>query len=94
MVNLPRILDPSLIDIGDTIAVKYPDDLGVLYTVEGTVAAIHTNTRNTNFVTKEGGILLTWKAGDKKKIKVWLLKRSPIEQTPMFGMDEIRERIK
>ena len=94
MQNLPRILDPSLIDIGDTIAVKYPDDLGVLYTMEGRVAAIHTNTRNTNFVTKEGGILLTWRAGDRTKIKVWLLKREEVAQIPMFGMDEIRERLR
>ena len=94
MQNLPRILDPSLIIVGDTIAVNHPDDLGVHYTVEGRVAAIHENTRNKNFVTKEGGILLTWKAGDRSRVKVWLLRRDPHPQTPMFGMDEIRERIK
>ena len=93
MVNLPRIIDPSLIVIGDVISVIYPDDLGIVYAMEGKVAALHNNARNTNFVTKEGGILLTWKVGDSKKIKVWLLKREPMEQTPMFGMDEIRERI-
>jgi hypothetical protein len=93
MQNLPRIIDPSLIVVGDNIAVKYPDDLGVLYTMEGKVAALHSNSRNTNFVTKEGGILLTWRAGDRTRIKVWLLKREPVAQTPMFGMDEIRERI-
>jgi hypothetical protein len=93
MQNLPRIIDPSLIVVGDTISVMHPDDLGIMYSMEGKVAVLHVNTRGTNFVTKEGGILLTWRVGDRTKIKVWLLKRPPMEQTPMFGMDEIRERI-
>jgi hypothetical protein len=93
MQNLPRQIDPSLIQTGDTITVVYPKDSGITSTIAGRVARLRYGGPYTHYDTREGGTILTWRAGDRSGIKVILNSREEITQTPMFGMDEIRERI-
>jgi len=94
MQNLPRQVDPSLIQTGDIITVIYPKDRGVSSSMSGTVARLRVDGRYTHFDTREGGTIFTWRVGDRSGIKVVLNYREAVPQMPMFGMDEIRERIR
>jgi hypothetical protein len=93
MQNLPRQIDPSVIQEGDIITVVYPKDRGVTSSMGGKVSRLRDDGRHTHFDTKEGGTIFTWRVGDRSGIKVILNYREDVPQMPMFGMDEIRERI-
>ena len=97
MQNLPRVIDPSLVDVGDTITVTYPKDAGVLVHMVGKVARIRDEGNYKHFDTKEGGRIFHWRAGDRSGIRVTLTARDPQPQIPMFDsetFDQVRERIK
>jgi hypothetical protein len=95
MQNLPRTIDPSLIQEGDTIIARWPKDQGIVCTFQGVVHERRIGNKGfTHFITREGGTILTWRVADRSKIVVTLVSREPAAQTPMFGMDEIRERVR
>ena len=94
MQNLPRKIDPSLIQEGDVIIVRWPKEQGILTAMEGRVHELRLGSSGfTHYITREGGRLMTWKVGDKSRLSVTLVSRESVTQIPMFGMDEIRERI-
>jgi hypothetical protein len=95
MQNLPRKIDPSLIQEGDEIIVRWPKEQGVATTMEGRVHELRLGSSGfTHFITREGGRLMTWKVGDKSRLNVTLTHRDLVTQIPLFGMDEIRERMR
>ena len=98
MQNLPRQIDPSLIQECDVIVVRWPKDRGVLTAMEGRVHEMRLGSSGfTHYITREGGRLLTWKVGDKSRVTVVLMHRDAVTQTPLdfeVAMDAVRERIK
>ena len=95
MQNLPRKIDPSLIEEGDVIIVRWPKDLGILTAMEGRVHELRLGSSGfTHYITREGGRLFSWKVGDKSRLSVTLVSRETVTQIPLFGMDEVRERIR
>jgi hypothetical protein len=95
MQNLPRKIDPSWIQEGDVIIVRWPRDRGVLAAMEGRVHELRLgNGGLTHYITKEGGELLQWKVGHRSGVSVMLLSREPVKQEPLFDLGNIRERIK
>lgn len=89
----PKSIAPELVQIGDTIRVEYASNDGVTRFVEGIVAKRVDHGESRAMLTKEGGRLFTWGSRRDPRIHITLLNRE-ISDTPMFGMDEIRERIK
>lgn len=87
----PRTIDPSLIELGDTIKVTHKQDKGVSVSVSGTVAsrADHGDTRY--LYTEEGGTLLAWDA-KRKLVSVMLLHRPEAAQTPLSMFEDVLER--
>lgn len=89
----PRAIDPSLIEDGDTIRVALPKNRGLEATVTGTVdhRIDHGHTRY--LYTAEGATLLAWEPKNPRRVNVLLLHRPEAEQTPLFEIDDIRERL-
>ena len=96
MQNLPRQIDPSLIQEGDTIIASFPKDAGVAASLGGKVARLRVSGTTTHFDTREGGTIFSWRVGDRSGIRVMLTSREPAKQIPLFdsdAFDQVRERI-
>jgi hypothetical protein len=94
MQNLPRQIDPSLIDVGDTVIISLPRNKGIIHTIQGKVAQIELNNRMATFVTMEGGDIYTWFPGMKTQIKVILIKREPLPEEELFNFTELMEQLR
>lgn len=95
-MKLNRVIDPSLIEIGDTISVVHPRNQGIVTILEGTVDKISYSGGIKYFTTKENATLLAWQTGKHNK-RVTLLSRPekrPLQiQFVTDFLDETKERI-
>lgn len=91
--EFPRSIDPSLIEVGDTIKVTLPKSRGLETSVTGTVdhRADHGKTRY--LYTSEGATILAWEPHTDRRVHVLLLHRPEAKQTPLsiFASDELKE---
>lgn len=98
MVKLiPHKLDPSLIELGDTISVAHKRNQGIVTILEGVVYERKDSGNVRYFVTKEGATLLAWIPG-RNDVKVTLLSRPEVRQQTLFEFDNsfldvVKERI-
>lgn len=94
---LPCNIDPSVIQIGDTVHVEYHKQNGVTLSTKGTVGYIEESGRLRNIYTYEHGIILTWEPGKPKSVTVTLLRREEVRQETLdfFSIvdGEMRERL-
>ena len=94
MLRLPRAIDPSLIEVGDTIRVSIPADKGVEVTYTGTVHHRNDHGSTRYLLTEEGATILAWEVKGNKKVQVLLLKRAePVQSTLSFFDTDIPERL-
>lgn len=84
----PRTIQPSLIEIGDTIKVSLPEDRGVVTTLTGTVGKRMDVGATRYFMTEEGATLVAWDAKENKKVTIILLHRPDATQKPLEMFDE------
>ena len=93
----PRTIDPSLIEIGDTIMVTHHKQNGVELTVKGKVAYMVDEGKNRTLYTIEHGTLLSYEIGRPKAVLILLLRKEEFKQLtlPFFANDdeELRARI-
>lgn len=95
MGRMPRVIDPSLIELGDTISVAHKRDKGLVLILEGVVYERKDSGNVRYFTTKEGSTLLAW-TPERRDVKVTLLSRPEYRQTPIFTtdiFDDVKERI-
>lgn len=83
-----------MLEIGDTIDVKFPESAGITLTKRGTIAERRDTGRMRNLLTDKGAVLLAWEPG-KHHVKVTLIDRPPArqQQLPLEMFDEVRERL-
>ena len=86
-------IKPSIVRIGDKISVEHKSNRGIVTTLTGVVASRNDHGDTRHLLTAEGAVLLTWNAKENNAVKVMLISRAEVEQQPLFGMEEIRERI-
>lgn len=86
------ILKPELVEVGDTIAVTYPESGGIKITKTGTVAKRIDYNSVRHMMTEEGSTIFSWEPGKNTGIQVVLLAKKPVEQ-PESMLDMFRERI-
>ena len=91
-VRQPRYIDPSVIEIGDDVAVEHTASKGVVTTVRGIVAKRIDSGSTRYYVTAEGGTLFSWEPGKRNGIKVTLFGRSEQPQETLDWLDESRLR--
>jgi hypothetical protein len=91
--QFPRTIQPSLIEIGDTVKVTHREERGITTTLTGTVGKRmdHGNTRY--LMTHDGATLLAWGPTENKAIDVMLLHRPELTPEPLEMFDEIMERV-
>lgn len=94
---IPRKIDPSLIEIGDTISVVHKRNQGIVSILEGVVHERNDSGNVRYFVTREGATLLAWIPG-RHDVRVTLLSRPDFKQQTLFDfdngfLDEVKERI-
>lgn len=94
---IPRKIDPSLIELGDTISVVHKRNQGIVTILEGVVHERKDSGNVRYFVTKEGATLLAWIPG-RHDVKVTLLSRPEFKQQTLFEFDNgfldgVKERI-
>ncbi len=97
-MNLPRKIQPELIELGDTISVAHKRNQGIVTVLEGTVATRQDSGNVRYLLTKEGATLLAWVPG-RKDVAVKLLSR-PVAVQPTLSFfdksfidDEMKERL-
>lgn len=88
----PRAIDPSLIEIGDTIKVTHKKSHGMQMSMTGTVAKRDDHGATRYYMTEEGGTLLAWNV-KRKDVHILLLHREEASQTAMFSFNEWEERL-
>jgi hypothetical protein len=96
-MKLNRVIDPSLIEIGDTISVVHPRNQGIVHILEGVVHKRQETGNVRYFTTSEGATLLAWTPGVRTNVKVTLLSRPEVTPPQITFinefLDETRERI-
>lgn len=93
-IKQPRRIDPSLIEIGDDIAVEHKANRGLVVTQRGIVAKRIDHGSNRYLMTEEGATILAWEPGKNTGVKITLYGREEKPQETLFdNMDELRARI-
>lgn len=90
--NLPRIIAPENIEVGDKIKVTFPPVKGVRMTHEGVVSERRDQGAVRTLYTDEGGTLIAWEPG-KRNLSVMLLDRPPVNQTQLSLFDTLEDRL-
>lgn len=88
---LPREIKPELIEIGDTIQVKFRRDGGLTVTHEGRVYESVTHGKTRYLRTAEGTTILAWEPGAPKRQTIILIKREPVEGQTLFEFSDFTE---
>lgn len=92
-IGRPRIIDASMVDIGDDISVEYPEERGVTTTLRGVIAKRMMSGQSRYFMTKDGATLVSWEPNKKSRVKVTLFGREEFPQETLDFMDEVRSHI-
>lgn len=93
-IKQPRRIDPSLVEIGDDIAVEHPEKRGIVTINRGIVASRMESGSTRYYLTKDGATLMAWDAKGINKIKVILYGRDEVPQTTLFELPgEVEKRI-
>lgn len=82
--NLPRRIDPSLVEIGDKISVIHKRDRGITMTLEGVVADRVDHGKTRRFVTSENATLFAFDVDSKPTVTVTLITRQAVPQATLF----------
>ena len=84
-----QTIDPSCVEVGDTIKVLHYKQLGMELSITGTVALREEFNDIVLFCTEEHGILLSYQMGKSKAVTVFLIHRQEIKQETLsfFDMD-------
>lgn len=95
-IKQPRRIDPSLIEIGDDIAVEHGPARGLTTTLRGIVAK-EVKSGSTKFLmTSEGATILAWEIGKPIGVKITLYGREEFPQESLFDktpIEELKERL-
>lgn len=84
--ELPRHINPALIQIGDKLAITRDLGNGITQTLTGRVAERVDNGATRTFRTAERGVLVAWEP-NRPYPSVTLLDRIPSPQTPIQGLE-------
>ena len=88
-MNVPRIIKPELVEIGDVIVVTLPESRGITQTKRGRVSKRVDSGDVRTYTTDEGAILFTWQPERPRLVKIILVDRQPFQQVELFSMIEL-----
>lgn len=86
--RLPRVIQPSTVEIGDLISVEFPKDKGMVMTLKGRVADRYDRGDTRYMIVEGGAVILAWSPKENRPVTVTLHERREAPQTQLAIFDE------
>lgn len=90
-IRQPRLIDPSLIEVGDDISVTMKPNKGIISTKRGIVAKKVYSGKSQFYMTEEGSTIFAFEPGRSHGLTIMLYGRAQVVSETLFEVDNLAD---